>query len=119
MSENILLLKSKKFALLAIVLYKKLQAEQEYVISKQFLRSATSIGANLHEAVAAQSKKDFYSKICIAFKEANETMYWIELLRESDLTSLNTSEIETSCEEIVRMLASTKMTTERNLEYQK
>jgi four helix bundle protein len=119
MSENILLIKSKKFALLAIVLYKKLQEEKEYVISKQFLGSSTSIGANLHEAVAAQSKKDFYSKICIAFKEANETMYWIELLRESDLTNLSTSQVESDCEEIVRMLASTKMTTERNLEYQK
>ena len=94
MTDNILLSKSKKFALIAIEFYQKLQKEGEYVISKQFLRSATSIGANLHEAVAGQSKKDFYTKICIAFKEANETMYWISLLRESDITTLSVDQIE-------------------------
>ncbi len=119
MTDNILLSKSKKFALLAIGFYQVLQREWEYVISKQFLRSSTSIGANLHEAVAGHSKKDFYSKVCIAFKEANETMYWISLLRESDITSLSVEQIESDCQEIIRMLASTKMTTERNLAYQK
>lgn len=119
MTENILLSKSKKFALLSIGFYQALQREWEYVISKQFLRSSTSIGANLHEAVAGQSKKDFYSKVCIAFKEANETMYWISLLRESGITSLSVEQIESDCQEIIRMLASTKMTTERNLAYQK
>lgn len=119
MTENILLSKSKTFALLCIGFYQLLQKEGEYVISKQFLRSATSIGANIHEAVAGQSKKDFYAKICIAFKEANETMYWIGLLKESNITTLDTHQIERDCQEIVKMLASTKMTTERNLGYQK
>lgn len=119
MTENVLLSKSKNFALLCIEFYQLLQKEGEYVISKQFLRSATSIGANIHEAVSGQSKKDFYAKICIAFKEANETMYWIGLLKESSITSLNTHQLEEDCQEIIKMLASTKMTTERNLGYQK
>jgi len=119
MTENILLSKSKNFALLCIGYYQSLQKEGEYILSKQFLRSATSIGANIHEAVAGQSKKDFYSKICIAFKEANETMYWIDLMRESNITSLSTDQIENDCQEIIKMLASTKITTERNLGYQK
>lgn len=71
------------FALLIIETYKYLIAKQEYVLSKQLLRSGTSIGANVHEAQAAQSKRDFVSKMAIASKEARETDYWLRLLVKS------------------------------------
>ncbi len=89
MKENIILSKTKIFSLNVIKIYKELQAEKEYILSSQLLRSATSIGANVREAIAGQSKKDFYSKICIAFKEAYETVYWLELLSESKITNIN------------------------------
>ncbi len=82
MKENIILEKTMAFALDCIKVYKQLQSESEYVISKQLLRSGTSIGANMREAVAAQSKRDFYAKVCISFKEAYESQYWIELLEK-------------------------------------
>jgi four helix bundle protein len=72
-----------EFALLIIELYKYLIGRNEYVMSKQILRSGTSIGANVHEAQAAQSKKDFVSKMTIASKEARETDYWLRLLDKS------------------------------------
>jgi four helix bundle protein len=72
------------FALLIIEAYKYLVSKQEYVLSKQLLRSGTSIGANVHEAQAAQSKKDFVSKMAIASKEARETDYWLRLLAKSN-----------------------------------
>ena len=72
-----------EFALLIIELYKFLVGKKEYIISKQVLRSGTSIGANAHEAQAAQSKKDFISKMTISSKEARETDYWLRLLDKS------------------------------------
>jgi len=72
-----------EFALLIIELYRYLIANNEYVMSKQILRSGTSIGANVQEAQAAQSKKDFVSKMTIASKEARETDYWLRLLDKS------------------------------------
>tara|TARA_R110002049_G_scaffold18036_1_gene69397 strand:- start:289 stop:516 length:228 start_codon:yes stop_codon:yes gene_type:complete len=75
MKENVIQNKSFEFALRIIALYKKLQDEREYVLSKQVLRSGTSIGANVEEAIAGQSKKDFLSKISISLKEARETRY--------------------------------------------
>ncbi len=76
-----------KFALLIIELYKHLNSKQEYVLSKQLLRSGTSIGANVEEAQAAQSRKDFISKMSIASKEARESKYWIRLLERSNYLS--------------------------------
>ncbi|MBR4519645.1 MAG: four helix bundle protein [Victivallales bacterium] len=79
--ENIVLEKSKAFALRIIRLYQYLQDDQkEFILSKQILRSGTSIGANVKEAQCAQTKKDFIAKMYIALKEAAETEYWIELL---------------------------------------
>jgi four helix bundle protein len=104
MTDNILLDKTKTFALDCILLYKKLQEQKEYVISTQLLRSATSIGANLREAIAGQSKKDFYAKICIAFKEAYEADYWLELLHESELVEINTTQLREQCTEIKKLL---------------
>ena len=77
--------KSFAFSVRAVRAYQHLASEKkEYVLSKQFLRSATSIGANVHEANNAQSKKDFISKMYISYKEATETEYWIKLLTETE-----------------------------------
>lgn len=83
--DNIIVKKSYSFALDVIKIYKFLIDEKkEYVISKQMLRSGTSVGANIHEAVASESKKDFIHKFGIAVKEARETSYWLNLLKDSD-----------------------------------
>ena len=89
MKDNIIKAKSFKFSLEIIELYKALNEEKEYILSKQLLRSGTSIGANIVEAEAAQSKADFISKMSIASKEARETEYWLMLLQESGLTKLD------------------------------
>ena len=82
---NIILVKSKAFALRIIKLYKYLRIKKkEFVMSKQLLRSGTSIGANVREGTRAQSMPDFISKMNIALKEAEETCYWLELLHESE-----------------------------------
>ncbi|VYU35976.1 four helix bundle protein [Clostridium tertium] len=78
--KNAILDKSFNFSLDIVKLYLKLKNEKEYILSKQLVRSATSIGANVTEAQYAQSKKDFISKMSIALKEANESEYWINLL---------------------------------------
>jgi len=83
-TDNQVLNDSKAFALRIIRLYKILKEEKQvYVLSKQLLRSGTSIGANVRESVNAQSRMDFINKLNIALKEANETEYWLELLHES------------------------------------
>ncbi len=107
--------KSEEFALMCIWLYQTLQKEGEYVLSKQILRSGTSIGANVAEANSSQSKKDFFAKMCIAYKEAHETQYWLKLLEKSSLTQQNVSEIRNDCEEIIRIIAKIKITTENNI----
>ena len=84
-SDNVILNKSFKLAVRIVKLYKYLvENKKEFVISKQLLRSGTSIGANTREAVAGVSKADFRNKISIAHKEASETEYWLELLKESE-----------------------------------
>ena len=84
-ADNQVLIDSKAFALRIIRLYNYLKEEKQvYVLSKQLLRSGTSIGANIRESVNAQSRMDFINKLNIALKEANETEYWLELLHESD-----------------------------------
>ena len=85
MEDNTVQKKSFDFALQIIDLYKVLRKEKEFVISKQLLRSAVSIGANIEEASAGQSRKDFLSKMTIASKEARETRYWLMLLQHSQL----------------------------------
>jgi four helix bundle protein len=94
-----------------IDLYKSLVAEREYVLSKQLLRSGTSIGANVSEAAAAQSRKDFISKMSIASKEARETAYWLALLTHSTLTSIDVTKVAAECDEICRILTSIVKTT--------
>ena len=87
-ADNQIVLDSKAFAIRIIKLYKYLSEEKkEFVISKQVLRSGTSIGANVSESIFAQSRMDFVSKMSIALKEANETRYWLELLMETEYIS--------------------------------
>ena len=105
-------IKSKRFAVRIVKLYKYLCEEKhEYVLSKQLLRSGTSIGANLAEAECAISKKDFLSKIYIALKECAETKYWLELLNETEyLTVAQFQSIFSDCEELRKMLSATTKT---------
>ena len=85
MKENIIHDKSYKFALRVINLYKYLiQNKKEYILSKQILRSGTSIGANIEEAIGGYSEKDFIAKLSLAYKEARESKYWINLLIDSN-----------------------------------
>ncbi|MBR5087280.1 MAG: four helix bundle protein [Muribaculaceae bacterium] len=110
---NIIVIKSKAFALKSIKLYRYLIEEKhEYVLSRQFLRSATSIGANIKEAIRGQSNADFGSKMNIALKEASETEYWLELMQESEYISYNQGE-ETlnDCRELLRILTAIVKTT--------
>jgi four helix bundle protein len=86
--EHIIASKTFEFSLNIINLYMQLKRENEFIISKQVLRSGTSIGANVEEAIAAQSRKDFISKLSIASKEARETKYWLRLLDRSNLTQI-------------------------------
>ena len=100
--------KSTNFALRIIKLYKYLIAEkQEYVLSKQILRSGTSIGANVCEALCGISRKDFLSKMYIAYKESAETLYWLDLLYESGyITNQEYVSLKSDCNEIKMILAS-------------
>ena len=104
--------KSKRFAVRIVKLYQYLCEEKhEYVMSKQILKSGTSIGANLAEAECAISRKDFLAKIYISLKECAETKFWIELLYETEyLTEEEFTSISKDCEELRRMLSATTKT---------
>ena len=110
--DNTVKEKSFHFAVRIVKLCKYLQAEQkEYVLTRQLLRSGTSIGANLAEAECAISRKDFLAKVYIALKECAETKYWLELLNETGyLTSNQFQSIYSDCEELRKMLSSTTKT---------
>ena len=113
--DNIIVSKSYAFSLEIITIYKRLIFEKkEYVLSKQILRSGTSIGANIHEAVASESKKDFIHKLGISVKEARETSYWRNLLKDSEyITQLEFDKLNKSCDEIIRILNSIILTTKQ------
>jgi four helix bundle protein len=106
MKESILKTKSYDFALRILKLHRFLVREnKEYILSKQILRSGTSVGANIEEANQAQSKADFIHKLSIALKEASETNYWLRLLRDGEILEPKLAEsILHDCEEIQRML---------------
>jgi four helix bundle protein len=110
--EKTVRFKSKKFAVRIVNLYKHLSAEKkEFVLSKQLLRSGTSIGANLAEAEYGISDKDFLSKVYIALKEAAETIYWIDILFDTDyITLAEYDSLKQDCEEILKMLKATTKT---------
>ena len=110
MKDNIILDKSFDFAVRIVKLYKHLcDDKKEYVLSKQLLRSGASIGANINEAQAGQSKKDFISKMSIASKEARESKYWINLLIKTDYLNINENYVQSlinDIEEIIKLLTS-------------
>ena len=113
--DSVIRQKSFDFALAIIELYRKLQERHEYVISRQLLRSGTSIGANVEEATAGQSRKDFLSKMAIASKEARETKYWLLLLQQSKLVDIDVTSHLAQVEELIRILTSIVKTTSKNL----
>lgn len=115
MSNNLIMDKSKRFAIRIINLYKFLCYEKkEFVLSKQILRSGTSIGANIRESKNAQSNADFISKMNIALKEADETEYWLELLHETEyITDNQFNSLAADCQELIKILTSIIKTSKR------
>lgn len=104
-NDNVVLEKSKKFAIRIVKLYQFLSDKKEFVMSKQILRSGTSIGANITEGNYAQSHADFVSKMSIALKEAAETEYWLELLINTDyITEKQFISLHNDCAEIIKLL---------------
>ncbi len=116
MSENVSVEKSFNFAVRIVNLYKHLTSEyKEYVLSKQLLRSGTSIGANISEAQRGQSKADFIAKMSIALKEANETQYWLKLLYATDyLDKVQYDSVNTDINELISILTAICKTSNSN-----
>ena len=112
MKESILRDKSKVFAIRIIKLYKFLtEDKKEFVMSKQILRSGTSIGANFAEAIYGVSEADFLNKLSIAQKEASETIYWLDLLHETAFITQNQFDsLHTDADELLRLLAASIIT---------
>ncbi len=110
--DNIIQTKSYNFAVRIVRLYKHLsQEKKEFVLSKQLLRSGTSIGANVEEAIGGQSRKDFFAKLTIAYKEARESHYWIRLLKDTNFLSDKESEsLLKDIEEILKIIGSIQKT---------
>ncbi len=104
---------SFKFSLQIIKLYQELVVQKEYVLSKQLLRSGTSIGANIEEAIAAQSRRDFINKMSIAAKEARETKYWLRLLNESSVAKVDLNQYLISIQNILNVLTKIVMTSQQ------
>jgi four helix bundle protein len=115
MPESIIQKKSFEFAIEIIYLYSEMQNQREYVLSKQLLRSGTSIGANVEEASGGQSRKDFLAKMYIAYKEARETKYWLRLIQHSQVVKVDVSNQLTYVNELIRILSSIVKTTEESM----
>lgn len=116
--QNLIQEKSYRFALRIAKLAQLLGEEKrEFVLSKQVLKSGTSIGANVEEALGAQTKKDFFCKMSIAYKEARETHYWLRLLIDLGLVDSKQGEsLREDCRSIERILSKIKITTRKNLD---
>ena len=116
--KNTVLVKAKTFAIRIVKLFAFLRKEKkDFILSKQILRSGTSIGANLAEAEFAVSEKDFLSKNYIALKECAETIYWLELMYQTDtLTKEQFDSIHQDCLELLRLLSATTKTVKRKLQ---
>lgn len=114
--NNILADKSIAFSIRIVHCYKYLTEERkEFIMSKQLFRSGTSIGANIHEGMQAQSKPDFISKLSIALKEASESSYWITLLHKTEYLDDNSfSSLKSDLDEIIRILISSIKTSKKN-----
>ena len=110
--DNVVQIKSYEFAILIVETYKYLcDSKKEYVLSKQLLRSGTSVGANIEEAIGGQSRKDFYAKLTISYKEARETHYWIRLLRDTKYLEENKAEeLLIKIDELLRIIGSIQKT---------
>jgi len=104
MKENIILKKSYRFAIETTVLCNKLKNKKEYHLAGQLMRSATSIGANVSEASAAQTKRDFIAKMSIASKEAREANYWLNIISESGILGIDCKQLVNNSEEIIKIL---------------
>ena len=117
MAENVVRDKSKAFAIRIVKLFQYLTSrKQEYILSKQLVRSGTSIGANVKEAIRGQSKADFAAKMNIALKEASESEYWIELLHETGyLTDREFNDIIADCVELIKLLTSIVKTSRKGV----
>lgn len=116
MKENLIQQKTYDFALKIINTSKQMQMNKEFVLSRQLLKSGTSIGANVEEAIGGQSRKDFLSKISIAYKEARETKFWLRLLRDSNsMDEAHSDELLYQVEEILRIIGSIQRTTKSKL----
>jgi len=114
--ENAIQEKSFQFALDIIELYKKIIRSREYVLSRQLLKSGTSIGANVEEALGAQSRKDFISKLSISLKEARETRYWLLLFKKSAIVNIEITKHLANIDEILRLLTKIIKTSKKNNE---
>ena len=116
MSGSIIKIKSFELAILGVNFYKNLVNEKkEFVMSKQLLRSITSVGANVREAINAQSKADFIHKLSISQKECDESMYWLELLRDTNyISNEDFDSIYPSCNEVLKILRSIIITAKKN-----
>lgn len=114
--ESIVYEKAFKFSIRIVKLYQYLCDKKEYILSKQILKSGTSIAANIKEGLYSQSKKDFIHKMNISLKEAAETEYWIELLKETGYITKNMHDdiIEDNCE-LIKLLVSIVKTSKQNL----
>lgn len=111
-TNNIIQAKSYAFAIRIVKTYQFLgQEKKEYVVSKQLLRCGTSIGANIEEALGGQSRKDFFAKLSIAYKEARETHYWIRLLKDTGyLTPIQHESLLKDAEELLKIIGSIQKT---------
>lgn len=117
MSESIVKTKSFELAVRGVNFYKWLVAERkEFIMSKQFLRSVTSVGANLREAVNAQSKPDFIHKLSISQKECDESMYWLEILIATNyISNAEFESMHKQCEEVLKIIKSIIITSKKKL----
>ena len=116
MSESIIGKKSFEFAIRIVNFYKKFSSEKkEFILSKQILRSGTSIGANIREALNAQSKMDFIHKLSISQKECDESLYWLELLKDTKyLSQEEFSPIHSQTTEVLKIIRSIILTSKKN-----
>lgn len=116
MQKSLIKEKSYNFALTVINLYKLLAKQNEFIVSKQLLKSGTSVGSNVEEALAGQSRPDFLSKMSIASKEARESNYWIRLLRDGGFIDRKHLEKPLAeSDELIRMLTAVVKTTSKTL----
>ncbi|WP_343608496.1 four helix bundle protein [Chryseobacterium oranimense] len=113
--DNLIQIKTFDFALRIIKFYTQCKSQSEFILSKQILRCGTSIGANVEEAIAAQSKKDFVSKLSIANKEARETKYWLRLYQSSNLVQIEIDSYLKEIESIINILTKIIKTSSENL----